>query len=144
MAQKLNKKNRKVQVQLENVTIETQHDSDNERLDIQIEDLYICSRQRDSPIRSNFEEAWDPEVNVNISNSYTNINSSDKQNTTILEKTVVKSFSVSHTESDTEEVKTQNINVELFNKDTNVNMDEGCMTQLQNFNNFMLDYCLTP
>lgn len=38
MAQKLNKKKCKVQVPIENLTDETEHGSDNERSDFQIED----------------------------------------------------------------------------------------------------------
>lgn len=45
-----------VKVPVENVTIETEHDSNSERSDIRIEDAYIGSPRRDSPIKSNFEE----------------------------------------------------------------------------------------
>ncbi|CAI9268461.1 unnamed protein product [Lactuca saligna] len=63
MAQNLNKKKREVQVPLENATVETEHGSNIERLDIRIKDLYFGSLRWDHPIKSNFEEIGDPDGN---------------------------------------------------------------------------------
>lgn len=72
------------------MTVETDHDSDSDRLDIQIEDSYIGSPRSDSPVRYNFEETGNLNVTINISHTDSNINSGDPQQTNIPEKTLVK------------------------------------------------------
>ncbi|CAI9293078.1 unnamed protein product [Lactuca saligna] len=57
----------------------------------------------------------------------TNINLSDQKHTNIHEKAIVKPFGVLNTESGKEEIGTTDIAIDLSNKGTNVNMDEGML-----------------
>lgn len=107
------------------IEVETTNDSESESPKVHFEDSYIGSPLRDSPIGLNFEEIWNFDVNVNVSNTDANINLSDQQITNIPEKTIVKPSGVSNTESCREEVEISNICMDLSNKDTNFIMDEG-------------------
>lgn len=91
VAQQIKKrKHDQVRVALENVKGDTGNGSDSDMSDIRIEDSYIGSPRKDTPIKSTFEETRHLGVTVNVFDTDININSSDQQQITIPEKTLVK------------------------------------------------------
>lgn len=130
MAQKLQKNKRKHQDPIDIVTVETDHDNDSGRSDIRIEDYVLGSPRMDSPIKSNFEVIWDPNVNVNVYNTDTNINPNDQPPTHIHEKTLAIPPGVSRTESNMEEVRTPKIPMELSDKEKMSTWVKGAKQQI--------------
>lgn len=89
--------------------------------------LFFGSLRKDTSVKSISKETSIPIVTLNISNTNTNINLGAPQQTTIPKKTLVKPSRVSNIESGKEEIGILDIIVELYNKGTNVNMDEGML-----------------
>lgn len=76
----------------------------------------------------NFEETSIPDVNEHVLNTHVNINSVEQPSTSIPEKMKFAPPKVSHYESNMEDEESLNINVNLSNKETNVNVGEGMQT----------------
>lgn len=103
------------------------NESDNDKSDIQIDDPYIASSRKDTPIKLNFEEIRIPDVTANVYDTGENIDSGEHQNPIIPKKTNLIPSGVSGTDSVMDEVEIPDITVNLSNEDKIVNMDEGIL-----------------
>lgn len=126
MVKKITKKRQNVD-SLDKVVVETATDSESERSDICYDDTIFGSPQRDSPVKSIFEETKNPGGNVNVSNTDTTTNLSDPLFVSIHEKATVIPLEVLLAESTMEEVRTSGILVSVSDTNTNVTMGERMM-----------------
>ena len=127
MVKNITKKKRQNVDPFDDVVVETAIESESERSDIRYDDIGFNSLQRDSPVKSNFEEIENPGSNVYISDTDTTTNLSDLLHISIPEKATVTPLEVSLIESIMEEVRTPCIIVNISDMDTNVIMGEGIM-----------------
>lgn len=103
---------------LDEVVVETATESESERSDIHYDDTGFDSLQRDSLVKSNFEDTENCGGNVHIYNTDTTTNLSDPPHTSIPKKVRVTQALVLLTESTVEEVRTSVIHPNISDIDT--------------------------
>lgn len=129
VVQRLKKRNHdQDEVQFEKLNVDTKNDSHSDDSDTRIEDSFHVSPQKDTPIKSIFEETRILDVTTHVADMGKNIDSGEQKPINIYYKATIIPSGVSHTKSIREEVETPDINAHLSDKDTNVNMDEGMNT----------------
>lgn len=112
---------------LDEAVIKTDFDSGSERTPVHYEyfGFGFEKPQRDSPVKSNFEENGSLGGHVHVSHTDTITNLGESPSSTIPTKGVVIPHKVSRTDSFAEKVRTPGISVHISNMDTNVTMGKG-------------------